>query len=59
VTTEKLKVNQEVEITLAAWKYNDLGEQIAKYLHGSGSGTDFNQQVDYTYNEKRMAVQAK
>ncbi len=52
VTTEKLKINQQDEITLAAYKYNKLGEQVAKYLHGSSSGNDFNQQVDYTYIEK-------
>ncbi len=49
---ETLKVNQEDDITLAAWKYNQLGEQVVKYLHGSSSGSNFNQQVDYTYNEK-------
>ncbi len=49
---ETLKVNQEDEVTLAAWKYNQLGEQVVKYLHGSSSGSNFNQQVDYTYNEK-------
>src|SRR5690554_1072400 len=26
--------------------------EAAKYLHGSSSENDFNQQVDYTYNEK-------
>jgi hypothetical protein len=29
-----------------------LGEQTAKYLLGSSSGSDFNQKVDYKYNIK-------
>jgi hypothetical protein len=29
-----------------------LGEQIAKYLHGSSTGGDFNQKADYKYNIK-------
>ena len=50
--TKKMKINGGTEITLASYKYNELGEQIAKYLHGSGSGSDFNQKVDYKYNIK-------
>jgi RHS repeat-associated protein len=50
--SEKMKINGGTEITLASYKYNELGEQIAKYLHGSSSGSDFNQKVDYKYNIK-------
>jgi RHS repeat-associated protein len=50
--SEKMKINDGTEITLASYKYNELGEQIAKYLHGSSSGSDFNQKVDYKYNIK-------
>jgi hypothetical protein len=50
--SEKMKINDGTEITLASYKYNELGEQIAKYLHGSSSGGDFNQKVDYKYNIK-------
>ncbi len=50
--SEKMKINDGTEITLTSYKYNELGEQIAKYLHGSSSGSDFNQKVDYKYNIK-------
>jgi RHS repeat-associated protein len=50
--SEKMKINDGTEITLSSYQYNELGEQIAKYLHGSSSGGDFNQKVDYVYNIK-------
>ncbi len=50
--TEKLKINDETQITSSAYQYNELGEQIIKYLHGSSSGDDFNQKIDYKYNIK-------
>ncbi len=50
--TTKMKINSDNEFTLASLKYNELGEVIARYLHGDASGNNFNQQVDYTYNPK-------
>ena len=50
--SEKMKINDGTEITLSSYQYNELGEQIARYLHGSSSGSDFNQKVDYMYNIK-------
>lgn len=52
VLTEKVKINEGTQIALASYLYNELGEQIAKYLHGDSSGNDFNQKVDYKYNIK-------
>jgi len=48
--SEKIKVNNGTEITLAANRYNELGELISKYLHGDYGGNNFNQKVDYVYN---------
>jgi RHS repeat-associated protein len=51
--TEKIEIDDSgAPVTLASYEYNELGEQIAKYLHGNSSGSDFNQKVDYTYNIK-------
>ena len=50
--TEKMQVDNEDEICIAAYSYNDLGEVIKKYLHGNSSNQYFNQVVDYTYNVK-------
>ena len=50
--TQKLKINSGSEITLSSLTYNELGETVARYLHGDGSGNNFNQKVDYAYNPK-------
>lgn len=50
--TEKMKINSGDEITLSSLTYNELGEVIARYLHGDASGNNFNQKVDYAYNVK-------
>ena len=48
--TEKIQMDDQNEITITANKYNEIGELQTRYLHGSSSGSDFNQQVDYRYN---------
>lgn len=50
--TEKMKINSGSEITLSSLTYNELGEVIARYLHGDASGNNFNQKMDYVYNPK-------
>ncbi len=51
--TEKIEIDDNsTPLTLAAYEYNELGEQITKYLHGNSSSENFNQQVDYVYNIK-------
>ncbi len=50
--TEKVQVGGGEVITIAANEYNELGEVVKKYLHGSGAGHHFNQVADYSYNSK-------
>ena len=50
--TENMQVDNEDEICIAAYSYNELGEVMKKYLHGNSSNQYFNQVVDYTYNVK-------
>jgi hypothetical protein len=49
---EKVQMDGQTEVTLAANQYNAIGEPITKYLHGSGSGSNFNQQIGYTYSTR-------
>ncbi len=44
-------IDDEPEVLLAAYEYNELGELVDKKLH-STNGTDFIQSVDYRYNIK-------
>ena len=48
--SEKMQVNEEDIVTLAAYGYNEIGTQIVKYLHGSSDANRFSQKVDYAYN---------
>ena len=48
--SEKMQVNEEDVVTLAAYGYNEIGTQIVKYLHGSSDANRFSQKVDYAYN---------
>ncbi len=50
--TENMQVDNEDEICIAAYSYNELGEVMKKYLHGNSSNQYFNQVVDFTYNVK-------
>lgn len=50
--TEKLKLNNDTEITLVANEYGDLGELASKYLNGTAASEKYNQKTDYKYNIK-------
>ncbi|KJF44165.1 hypothetical protein LH29_01155 [Draconibacterium sediminis] len=52
IISETVQINNQKPIIVAAYDYNELGEQIGKYLHGNPSSSVFNQKVDYTYNIK-------
>ncbi len=45
------KLNNEVPILLASYKYNELGEMVEKNLHEKSDG-NFLQSIDYRYNER-------
>jgi RHS repeat-associated protein len=45
-------INNEGEILLAEYNYNELGERDEKNLHKQGGATTFLQSVDYKYNSK-------
>lgn len=52
IKTVKQKINNEDEITLAAYHYNELGELVDKKLHQKAGQTKFLQSIDYRYNER-------
>ncbi len=47
---ETVKMDDLTPVTVAANTYNEIGELLTKYLHGSETGDNFNQKVDYAYN---------
>ncbi|MNE51860.1 hypothetical protein D3C80_1465080 [compost metagenome] len=38
------------EVLLAAYAYNELGQQIKKQLHSENSGISYAQNINYAYN---------
>lgn len=46
----KQKINDEPEIVLAAYAYNELGQLINKKLHSIDLGENYLQSIDYKYN---------
>ena len=50
-------VNEEGEVLLAEYNYNEFGEQTEKNLHSTDNGATFLQSVDYTYNSKGWLTQ--
>lgn len=50
--TQKMTINSDNAVTLSSLTYNELGEVVARYLHGDAAGNNFNQKIDYAYNLK-------
>jgi RHS repeat-associated protein len=50
-------INNEGEILLAEYNYNEFGEQEEKNLHSTDGGSTFLQSVDYSYNSKGWLTQ--
>ena len=47
---EKLKMNDQPQVTTKAYEYNELGDLVNTYMHGSATGQNFNQNVKNKYN---------
>ncbi|MBE0640283.1 MAG: hypothetical protein IH598_17345 [Bacteroidales bacterium] len=47
---EKLKMNDHPQVTTKAYEYNELGDLVNTYMHGSATGQSFNQKVKNKYN---------
>lgn len=50
ITKAMQKINNQPEVVLAAYEYNELGEVIRKSLHSIDDGNSFLQALTYQYN---------